>query len=131
MTFAGAIAALLLLPSVLFLGIPAQAEQVEIELGPSLVCKTEKQVERFIALYDGDVSAAMHAVNAETHDQTACGVANTAYIRGQQLATARNKDRTFSIVQILVVGVADDEGGVESVTPAVLYSLFPVEEIEV
>jgi hypothetical protein len=68
-----------------------------------------KQLERFIALYDGDTRAAIRAVNTEVHDPTACGLVTTAYVRGPQLATARNKDATF-IVQILVLGIADEEG---------------------
>jgi hypothetical protein len=30
-----------------------------------------------------------------------------------------------------VVGVANEAGGVQTVTPALFYSLFPVEEIEI
>jgi len=129
MSFAPFVAALLLVPSLSFLGIPAHAQ--EIEVGSSLICDTEEQAERFIALYNGDTRATITAVNAEMHDPTACGLATTAYVRGPQLATARNKDITFSIVQILVVGVADEDGGVESVAPAVFFSLFPVDEIEI
>jgi hypothetical protein len=92
---------------------------------------TDKQVERFIALYDGDAQAAIGAVNSEVHDPTACGLVNTAYVRGRQLATARNKNTTFGVVEILVLGIVDEEGSVESFTPAVFYSLFPVEGIEV
>ena len=122
-------AALLVVLNTLFFGTAAQAQ--EIEIGPSLICDSEKQVQRFIALYDGDTRATINAVNREAHDATACGVVTTAYVRGPQLANARNKDKSFSIVQILVVGIADDDGSVESVAPAVFYSLFPVEEIEV
>jgi hypothetical protein len=129
MSFASCLRALVLVPSVLFLGTAAQAQ--EVELGPSLICNTEKQVERFIALYDGDARTAISAVNSEVHDPTACGLVNTAYVRGRQLATARNKDITFGVVEILVLGIVDEEGSVESVTPAVFYSLFPVEDIEV
>jgi hypothetical protein len=129
MSFAPFVAALLLVPSLSFLGIPAHAQ--EIEVGSSLICDTEEQAERFIALYNGDKRATITAVNAEMHDPTACGLATTAYVRGPQLATARNKDITFSIVQILVVGVADEDGSVESVAPAVFFSLFPVDEIEI
>jgi hypothetical protein len=128
MSFTSYLSALLLVPSVLFLGTAAHAQ--DVELGPSLICNTEKQVERFIALYDGDARAAIGAVNSEVHDPTACGLVNTAYVRGRQLATARNKDTTFGVVEILVLGV-DEEGSVESITPAVFYSLFPVEDIEV
>jgi hypothetical protein len=118
-----------LLPALILFAVPAQAQ--EVELGPGLVCDTQTQVERFVALFNGDALAAVNAVNAEMHDPTACGLANMAFVRGPQLATARNKDTTFDIVQILVVGVANEAGGVQSVTPAVFYSLFPVEEIEV
>jgi hypothetical protein len=129
MSFAACLKALLLVPSVLFFSPAAQAQ--EVELGPSLICNTEKQVERFIALYDGDAQAAISAVNSEVHDPTACGLVNTAYVRGRQLATARSKDTTFGVVEVLVVGIVDEEGSVESVTPAVFYSLFAVEEIEI
>jgi len=130
MNFApGVAAAYVVVLHTLLFGTAAQAQEVEI--GPSLICSTEKQVERFIALYDGDTRATINAVNREVNDATACGVVTTAYVRGPQLANARNKNKSFSIVQILVVGVADDDGSVESVAPAVFYSVFPVEEIEV
>jgi len=57
-------------------------------------------------------------------------VATAAFVRGPQLAKARNKDTTFNIVQLLVVAVVT-ETGVESVTPAAFFSLVPVEEIPV
>jgi|SRR5215471_4428548 len=99
MSFAPFVAALLLVPSLSFLGIPAHAQ--EIEVGSSLICDTEEQAERFIALYNGDKRATITAVNAEMHDPTACGLATTAYVRGPQLATARNKDITFSSFRYL------------------------------
>jgi hypothetical protein len=126
-SFAAYLRALLLVPSVLFFDPAAQAQ--EVELGTSLICNTEKQVERFIALYDGDAQAAVNAVNSE--DPTACGFVNTAYVRGRQLATARNKEIAFGVVEILVLGIVDEEGSVESVNPAVFYSLFAIEEIEI
>jgi hypothetical protein len=129
MTLTPFIARLLLFPTLILVGVQAQAH--EVELGPGLVCDTQKQVERFVALYSGDAQAAVNAVNAEMNDPTACGLANMAFVRGPQLATARNKDTTFDIVQILVVGVANEAGGVQTVTPALFYSLFPVEEIEI
>jgi hypothetical protein len=41
---------LLALSSLLLLGVPAQAQEVEV--GTSLVCDTQEQSERFVALYD-------------------------------------------------------------------------------
>jgi hypothetical protein len=118
-----------LLPSLIFLCDPAQAQ--EIELGQGLFCDTQQEVERFVALYDGNAQAAMSAVNTEAGDPNACGLADIAFVRGHQLATARHKDAAFNIVQILVLGVANEAGRVQSVTPALFYSLFPIEEIEV
>jgi hypothetical protein len=129
MTLTPFIARVLLFPTLILVGVQAQAQ--EVELGPGLVCDTQKQVERFVALYSGDAQAAVNAVNAEMNDPTACRLANMAFVRGPRLATARNKDTTFDIVQILVVGVANEAGGVQTVTPALFYSLFPVEEIEI
>jgi hypothetical protein len=129
MTLTPFIARVLLFPTLILVGVQAQAQ--EVELGAGLVCDTQKQVERFVALYSGDAQAAVNAVNAEMNDPTACRLANMAFVRGPRLATARNKDTTFDIVQILVVGVANEAGGVQTVTPALFYSLFPVEEIEI
>ena len=117
---------LLALPLLAFLGSPARAQEVEV--GTGLVCDTREQVERFVALYDGDPQSTANSVNAAENNPTACGVTTMAYVRGRQLATARNKDTAFQIVPILVLGVVT-EAGVESVTPAQFFSVFEIEEI--
>ena len=117
---------LLALPLLTFLVSPAQ----EVEVGTGLVCDTQEQVERFISLYDGDAQSTANSVNAAENNPTACGVTTMAYVRGRQLATARNKDTAFQIVPILVLGVVT-EAGVESVTPAAFFSVFEIEEIGV
>jgi hypothetical protein len=119
---------LLTLPLLAFLGSPARAQEVEV--GTGLICDTREQVERFIALYDGDQQSTVNSVNAAEHNPTACGVTAMAYVRGRQLATARNKNTAFQIVPILVLGVVTEQG-VESVTPAPFFSVFEIEEIGV
>ena len=118
---------LLALPLLTFLVSPAQAQEVEV--GTGLVCDTQEQAERFVALYDGDAQSTVGSVNAAEHDPTACTVSTMAYVRGRQLARVRNKDTTFQIVPILVLGVVT-EAGVESVTPAPFFSVIEVEEVE-
>jgi hypothetical protein len=49
------------------------------------------------------------------------------YVPGPPLATTRNKDVTFQIVQVLVVGVITAEG-VQAVEPAHLFSVLEIEE---
>jgi hypothetical protein len=117
---------LLVMPLALLLSLPARAQ--EIEVGTSLICDTQQQVERFVTLYDGDAQSTVNSVNAAEHNPTACAVSTMAYVRGRQLARARNKDTTFQIVPILVLGVVTEEG-VESVTPAPFFTVFEVEEI--
>jgi hypothetical protein len=117
---------LLVLPLALLLSVPARAQ--EIEVGTSLICDTQEQVERFVTLYDGDVQSTAKSVNAAEHDPTACAVSTMAYVRGRQLAMTRNKDTAFQIVPILVLGVITEKG-VESVAPAPFFSVFQVEEI--
>jgi hypothetical protein len=87
---------------------PAGASDYEV--GKSLVCDTQGQVERFVALFTGDASAAIRVVNAESLDPTACAIVNVAYMRGPSIGMARHGDNAFEIVRILVVGVETERG---------------------
>jgi hypothetical protein len=116
------------LPLVLFSSPPAQAHDVEV--GTSLICDTQAQVERYISLFDGDEESTVNSVNAEEHNPTACAVVTMSYVRGRQLARARNKDTSFQIVPVLVLGLVTEEG-VKSVTPAPFFSVFTLDEIAI
>jgi len=109
---------------------PAQAsdpQASDYEVGLSLVCDTQGQVERFVALFAGDAQSAVRVVNAEAHDPSACAIVNVAYMRGAQIGMARHGDNAFEIVRILVVGIETDTG----VRPAAYFSLFGVREYAV
>ncbi|ARQ00313.1 hypothetical protein DFP91_5294 [Pseudorhodoplanes sinuspersici] len=125
-------AAMIALPLFLPLSQTAQAQvsEEDIEVGTNLVCDTESQVEMFVTHYDGDAQTAINEVNQEAANPTACVVATTAYMRGPDLATARSKGLTYRIAKIVVFGVVT-ESGLEATKPAVYYSLFKVDEIEV
>jgi hypothetical protein len=129
--------AIFTLPLLLLAGAPAAAEEPaapqgtrEAEIGTGLVCDTQEQVERFVSLYDGDITGTVKKVNDAEGNPTACGVATMAYLRGRTLGTARHKDTAFHIIPILVLGVVT-ESGVESVTPSAFFSAIEIEEIEV
>jgi hypothetical protein len=111
---------------VLLLESPAYADDVQV--GTGLLCDTQQQAERFVALYDGDAVIAIRTVNAEEHNPTACGLVTMAYVPGHPLSTARTKDLTFQIIQVLVVGVIT-ENGMRSVEPAHFFSVVAVEEL--
>jgi hypothetical protein len=101
-----------------------------IEVGDVLVCDTQEQVERYVALYHGDKEAAVHAVNREENGPTACGVASAAFVRGPQTATARAENMAFEIVRILVLGL-DSQEGFRPVRPAPYFTAFGVTEYRV
>jgi hypothetical protein len=117
----------LILVSLAIPSLPAQAE--ELQVGPTLVCDTQQQVERFVALYDGDAEAAASSVNDEAHDTTACGMATVVFMPGPTLATARSKNTAFQIVEILVIGRVTPNG-VQAVEPVRFFSVLEVEERE-
>jgi hypothetical protein len=106
---------------------PAQARQVEIEIGESLVCDTQEQVQRFAVLFDCDLQRTASAVNEEVKDPTACAVLAIAFLRGPEVATARTRTGTFQIIRILVLGVVT-QGGIQAAQPAAFYSMTQIEE---
>jgi hypothetical protein len=108
----------------LFLGHAAHSQQIEVDT--SLVCDTAAQVERVIAIYDGDIQSAAERVDAEEYP-SACVMSAVAYIRGPELRTARKANVSFQIVPILVVGVMKP-GGLRSISPARYFSVVEVDE---
>ena len=108
------------------LGSPAYAD--DIQVGTGLLCDTQQQAERFAALYDGDAAIAIQTVNAEEHNPTACGLVTMAYVAGPPLSTARTKDLTFHVIEVLVIGVPT-ENGIRSVEPAHFFSVVAVDEM--
>ena len=116
------------LPLLLLWSPPARAHDVEV--GTSLICDTQAQVERYISLYDGDAESTVNSVNTAEQNPTACAVVTMSYVRGRQLARARNKDTSFQIVPVLVLGLVTEEG-VREVAPAPYFSVFTVDEIAI
>jgi hypothetical protein len=116
--------------SILFLlaSYPAQAQ--DYEHGTAILCDSQKQVERYVALFKGEEQSTVDAVNFEEKNPTACGVATVAFLRGPELGTARNKESAFQIVRILVVGV-DTSDGIRPVRPTPYFTAFEVVEYDV
>jgi hypothetical protein len=107
---------------------PAQASDYEV--GATLVCDTQEQVERFAALFTGDAQTAIRLVNADERNPAACALMNIAYMRGAQVGMARHGEHAFEIIRILVVGV-ESGNGIRPTRPARYFSLFGVKEYAV
>jgi hypothetical protein len=121
---------LLPLLAVLFEPSCGSAQAMHYEVGTSIICDTQTQVERFVALLSGDKQAAIDAVNAEEQNPSACALVHVAYLRGAEMGVTRNGDSAFEIVRILVVGI-DTAAGVQAVRPSAYFSLFGVKEYAV
>ena len=107
---------------------PARAH--EYEHGTALLCDTQRQVERYVALFSGEEQSAINAVNTEEQNPTACALTTVAFMRGPEIGTARNKESAFQIVRLLVVGV-ETPSGLRSVRPSAYFSAFKVIEYDV
>jgi hypothetical protein len=107
------------------LSAPVRASDYEVDT--SLVCDTQAQVERFVAVFAGNAQDAIRVVNAEEQNPSACVINNVAYMRGGRLGMARHGASAFEIVRILVIGI-ETENGILPVRPSVYFSLFSVKE---
>ena len=118
----------------LVLAVPAQAQdgsgKGRVETDTNLICDTQQQVERFVALFDsnqGSAEAAIAAVNAEHDTPEACVIATAAYRRAGQVASVKNAEATFDVMRIMVVGVYT-VNGLERSSPTEFFTLLPREE---
>jgi hypothetical protein len=103
------------------------AQDHRVEIGTGIVCDTQRQMERFVALFDGNADAAVKAVNAEENDPNACVFGTIAFVRGPDIATARTQSATFQIVRVIVVGILTD-AGFRATVPASFFSVERVDE---
>ena len=78
----------------MILSVSARAQNVEV--GSGIYCDSQKQVERFVALFHGDAEATINTVNAEMKNPTACIAATIAFIRGPEVASPGPGTRRFT-----------------------------------
>jgi hypothetical protein len=116
--------------AVLSLLLCSPALAYEAETDTIIICDTQKQVERYAQLFDGDQQLAIRAVNTEANNPTACAVMEVAYVQGPVLDVARNTAHAFQIVPIVVIA-AKTPGGFQRVKPAPAYTLIKIREIAV
>ena len=119
----------------LALALPAQAQdapakqdpQERVEIDTNLFCDTQQQVERFVSLLDenkGSAEAAIAAVNQENKTQDACVIATAAYRRAGVTSTVKNREATFDVTRIVVLGIYT-VNGLERSLPTEFFTLVP------
>ena len=119
----------------LTLALPAQAQdapakqdpQQRVEIDTNLICDTQQQVERFVSLLDengGSAEGAIASVNQENKTQDACVIATAAYMRTGVTSTVKNREATFDVTRITVIGVYT-VNGLERSLPTEFFTLMP------
>jgi len=112
---------------------PAAAQQpppgANIQVGTTIICDTQQQMERFVAVFDGDFAVAVNKVNAEENNPTACIGATMAYVQGHELSKAKSTRGTYHIVRVLVLGITTAQG-FQRIQPAAFFSIVKSEEVE-
>jgi hypothetical protein len=97
-------------------------DALEARSGTGLICDTEEQVDKFIALTktEGGLTAAIEAVNAAVGNPQACGLAKIHFVDEEEVRQAG----TFKIVRVLVVGVNDGEKWFSVQPPHFQFTIF-------
>ena len=108
--------------------LPAHA--YETEIGAVMICDTQKQVERYVQIFDGNPRAAIRAVNTEENDPNACALVDVSYVQGPDVSMARSSSHAFRIVPIAVVGVSTSSGSTP-VKPALFFTPVEIKELSV
>jgi hypothetical protein len=94
-----------------------------VEVGVGLICNSEAQVERYLALHVKDESpvAAIRVVNAEAKDPNACALAAIAFVRGEQGKSVVSHGGLMKITQVMILATQTPAGW-QRVPPIVQYT---------
>lgn len=98
----------------------------DVQAARLVICGTAEKAQRFAAQHQ-DIQAAIADDNEASSASTTCLVAGIAYISGKQMDRVRNRDGSYVVTEILIVGVATPYGFL-AVEPSVVYTLLKVEE---
>jgi methyl coenzyme M reductase subunit C len=116
--------------AILSLSICLPAHAYEVQTGAVMICDTQKQVERFAEIFDGNQQIAIRAVNSEENKPNACAIVDVSYVAGPKLGMARGPSHAFQVMPIVVVGVST-ESGYAPVKPVLFFMPVEVKEFAV
>jgi len=113
----------------LFAALGARAQDVrsqDVQSAKLVICGTAEKAQHFAAR-NQDIQAAIAANNEAGSTSAPCLIAGIAYISGKQMDRVRNKDGSYAVTEILIVGVATPYGFLP-IEPSVVYTLLKVAE---
>jgi hypothetical protein len=107
--------------------LATSAHAYDVETGSIMLCDTQKQIERYVQIFDGNQDDAIQAVNTEESNPTACAMTNVAYVQGETVGVARTASDGYKVVQIAVVAV-NAGPSYQLIKPSVFYTLVKLKE---
>ena len=94
-----------------------------VELGVGLICNSEAQVERYLALNVDDEAPdkAIEVVNAEANDPNACALASIAFVRGGAGKSVPAPGGHMKITPVMILA-AQTPAGWQRIAPLLQYT---------
>jgi hypothetical protein len=103
---------------------PSVSQNGNVQVGVGVICNSSTQVQRYLAVKTSASSEdAILAVNRETRDEHACGMAMIAFMAGERTAEVNVDNGLMHVTQITIVAVATD-GGWKQVPATTQYTAF-------
>jgi len=100
-------------------GCEASAQTTDkFAIGHGVVCDTQKQIERYLALYKehSRPEIAVQTVNAETEKPAACHISWIAFISGQIIGSVEVEGGVMRVTQIVVLVKKTERGWIREVS---------------
>jgi len=121
----------IVLSSFVALGAKAREAPGDVQSARLVICSTAEKAQSY-AVQNHDLQAAIANDGQATKTDastasSACLVAGIAYISGNKLERVKNKDGSYDVTEILIVGVATPYGML-AIEPSVVYTLLKVTE---
>ena len=113
----------------LFAALGARAQDVrsqDVQSAKLVICGSAEKAQHFAAR-NQDIQAAIAADKDASSTSAPCLIAGIAYISGKQMDRVQNKDGSYAVTEIVIVGVATPYG-LLAIEPSVVYTLLKVAE---
>jgi hypothetical protein len=96
----------------------------QFTLGHGVVCDTQKQIERYLALVkeNSPPGKAVQAINIETENPTACGISKIAFLSGSIIGNFEVSGGVMRVIQIVVIAKKTERGWVRVAAPTWQYT---------
>jgi hypothetical protein len=120
------LAAALPMAALMSANMGAKADDGSVQTRTALICGTAEQVKNFAVHHPDELQAALPAANTEDASGS-CLFAQIAFVAGKGMDRIEQKNATYQVTEIMIVGVATPYG-IIAVKPNLAYTVLKVKE---